>query len=173
MQDTVNEEELKCLYEASRVANIDPMRLKTVNPWTQQGKIAELMQVAVSETNPQLAARWRLEAGESVSLGAAAAKAGLLEMSKAQHQELMELDYDYRTGVEEAQARREADLLASMESKTEQLSEARRKRQEAAAKRARQPQGYDNTTGHNAEFLRRIGGIQNLKGSPSRLIPGR
>jgi len=111
--------------EAARVAKLDPSQLKVVNPFSQQGGVAKTMQSAVDKLNPAQAAKWRVEAGESLSLQAAAAQQGITEMTHAAHQELMTLDADYRAGHEESTARLEADALARMESEAAKLAEAR------------------------------------------------
>ncbi len=100
----MTENELKVLLDAVSLAKIDPAGLKPVNPFTQQGPTAKSLQVAVQEINATQAARWRNEAGESISLAAAAAKAGLVEMSRTVHEELSWLDADYITGQQESAA---------------------------------------------------------------------
>lgn len=121
----MNQEEIQLLMEAARVAKLDPSQLKVVNPFSQQGGVAKTMQSAVDQLNPSQAAKWRLEAGESLSLQAAAAQQGITPMTNKTHQELMTLDADYRAGHEESTSRREADVLARMESDAAKLAEAR------------------------------------------------
>ena len=79
----------------------------------------------------------------SVWLAAAAAKAGLVEMSRTVHEELSQLDADYITGQQEAAARREADLLASLEKGANDLAAAREKQQQQFS----QQQAGNNTSG--------------------------
>ena len=124
------------------MAKIDPAGLKPVNPFTQQGPKAQSLQVAVQEINASQAARWRVEAGESVSLAAAAAQAGLTEMSASRtvHEELSQLSADYITGQAEAAARREADLLQSFEKSANDLAAAREKQQQSFARSAEKRQ---------------------------------
>ena len=163
----LNEEQLKALLVAAQTLGINPNELKPSNPWEFQGPRAESIQAAVAQQNPAIAAKWRLEAGQSVSLGAAAARAGIGVMTNAQHQELLELDPDYAAGAQEAQSRREAEILASMEEGASKLAEARQKQQVA----------FKNTTGiaqtgeHNQAFLKRIGGQQGLN-MPARRLTG-
>ena len=129
------------------------------------------MQIAVQEINASQAARWRVEAGDSVSLAAAAAKAGLTEMNRTVHEELNQLDADYITGQQEAAARREADLLASLEKGAADLAEAREKQQRSFAQQA----GNNSGGGHVREFYRRMG-VQNaaqLKNIPARRLLGK
>lgn len=150
----MNEEQLKCLLDSAALAKIKPSTLKPVNPFTQTGEKAQAMQMAVQTLFPQMAAQWRTEAGESISLEAAAAKAGLREITNNIHQELSNLDADYIAGAEEAAARREADLLASLEKGAAELAETREKQQRQFSQQA----GKNNSSGqYTRDFMRRLG----------------
>ena len=127
--------------------------------------------MAVSTLYPQMAARWRNEAGETISLAAAAAKAGLTEMNKSVHEELSQLDADYITGAAEAAARREAEMLAGLEKGASQLQELREKQ---AAHFQRQAGSNSSGGQHTRDFYRRLG-VQNaaqLKGMSTRRLTG-
>lgn len=169
----MNEAELKCLLDAASLAQIDPTGLKPINPYTQTGERAQAMQMAVVEVNPAQAARWRLEAGESVSLASAAAKAGLSPMTADAEKELSELDADFITGQQEAKARREAELLDQMEKRAEELAATREKQQASFARSA--GQGGSASGQHNRDFLQRLG-VQNasqLNNIPARRVLGK
>ena len=162
----MNEGELKVLLDAAQLARIPADGLKPVNPFSQNGNRASAMQMAVEEINPAQAARWRVEAGNSVSLAAAAAKAGLTEMNHTIHNELQQLDADYITGQQEASARREAELLASLEKGADDLAAAREKTQQSFARSA----GKNDISGQaNQQFLRQLG----VKPSQLNNIPAR
>ncbi len=88
----MGEEELKVLLDAAAACRLDPSSLKAQNPFTMKGDVATALQIAVQTNSPQMAAKWRVDAGENASLEAAVVKAGLREMSKSVHQELMEID---------------------------------------------------------------------------------
>ena len=172
MQDTVSEDELKILLDSAALAKADPSKLKPLNPFTQTGPTAQSLQMAVSTLHPAMAAKWRNEAGQTVSLAAAAAKAGLTEMNKSVHEELSQLDADYITGAAEAAARREAEMLAGLEKGASQLQELREK-QTAHFQR----QAGSNSSGgqHTRDFYRRLG-VQNaaqLKNMPTRRLTGK
>ncbi len=145
--------ELKVLLEAASMLKISASDLKPVNPFTQQGGRAELIQTAVASINPSQAARWRQEAGESASLEAAAVRAGLKEMSQAVHQELMQIDPDFITGQEEAKAAWEAKMLHDLEKGAERLAENRDKQQAAFQRQA----GSNKAGGqYTREFTQRM-----------------
>lgn len=166
----MTEQELKVLLDAAQLAKIPAADLKPVNPFTQNGARAKTMQMAVQTVSPQMAAKFRFEAGDVVSLAAAAAKAGITEMNQAVHQELNELDADYITGQQEASSRREAELLASMEKGAADLASARERQQQVFAR-----QSTAGTGQHNRDFLRRMG-VQNaaqLNNIPARRVVGK
>lgn len=167
----MTENEINLLLRAAQYAKLNPSELKAVNPFTQQGNTAKTMQLAVDALDPVQAAKWRVESGQSASLEATAARAGLLEMNQRTHAELMELDGDYRTGVEESKSRREAELLAAMDAEASRLAEAREKKQA----QFRHSAGNSNTGEHTRDFYRRLG-IQNaaqLKNMPTRRLTGK
>ena len=165
----MKEEQVKALLSAAQSLGISPNEMKPDNPWRFKGPRAEAIQAMVAQQNPKLAAEWRVEAGESLSLGAIAARDGLAVMTQAQHQELLSLDPDYAAGASEAQARREADLLASLEKGAADLAAAREKQQTNFSRSA-----GSNTAGgaYTKDFLRRIGGPQGLNRRASNLSGG-
>ena len=117
----MKEHEIKVLLEAAQALKKDPSTLKAENPFLMKGAVAEALQMAVESINPQQAAEWRRSAGVGGTLESVAAQAGVIPMTASAHQELMESDPDYATGVREARARREADLLAEMDRKADEL----------------------------------------------------
>ena len=165
----MSEKEIKVLLEAAQVARMDPSNLKPLNPFSQNGTTAQTLQMAVQQVDPILAARWRNEAGESISLASAAAKAGLRPMTQSTHNELSSLDADYLAGQQEAAARREAQLLAGMEEATAELAAKREKQTQEFARQAGK-----NTAGgqFNREFVQRWGGAEQLSRTPARKLLG-
>ena len=162
----MDDKQLQLLLTAAQQLKIDPNTLQVKNPFLLQGDTAVSMQTAISEIDPAQAARWRIEAGQSLSLGAAAAKAGLTPMTKETFDNLSQMDPDFLVGVEESRARREAEMLKSLEEGASQMAAKREAQQDAF----RRQSGSASTGQHNAAFLRRIGGPQNLKQSARRLI---
>ena len=163
----MDDKQLQLLLTAAQQLKIDPNTLQVKNPFLLQGDTAVSMQTAISEIDPAQAARWRIEAGQSLSLGAAAAKAGLTPMTKETFDNLSQMDPDFLVGVEESRARKEAELLKGMEEASAQMA-AKREAQQAAFQR----QSGSSFTGgqHNAAFLRQIGGQAGLKQPARRLI---
>ena len=166
----MDESQLKVLLDAAKLARIPASELKPINPFSQQGERAKAMQIAVQEINACQAARWRVEAGDSVSLAAAAAKAGLTEMNRTVHEELNQLDADYITGQQESAARREADLLASLEQGASELAAAREKQQ---AQFKRESDSKKAGGEYNRQFIQRFGNAQQQQHTPARRLMGK
>lgn len=126
--------------------------------------------MSVQQNFPQMAAQWRVEAGESVSLAAAAAKAGISQMTPDVQKELLALDKDFIAGQEEAAARREADLLAQMEQGAADL----------AAKREKQSQAHQRMAGtgtaggdYTRQWVQRWGDRNQQARTPARRVLGK
>jgi len=113
--------EIKVLLQAAQALKKDPSTLKAENPYLMKGGVAEAIRMAVESINPQQAAEWRKSAGVGGTLESVAVQAGVIPMTASAHQELMESDPDYATGVREAQARREAELLVEMDAAADKL----------------------------------------------------
>ena len=163
----MNEEQLKALLTAAQTLGINPNDLKAENPWKFDGARAESIQAAIAQQNPGLAAKWRQESGQKLSLGAIAARDGITTMTNAQHEELLSLDADYATGAQEAQSRLEASLLDKYSQAAEELAAAREKQRQSFA----QSSGSTSTGSFNNDFLKRIGGQQGLN-MPARRLTG-
>jgi hypothetical protein len=80
--------DLPLLMRAAKAARLDPSRLQPINPWAKEGPVAVSLQAAVSKLDPAAAERLQNDAGVRLSLGAAAALAGLTEWTAELVQEL-------------------------------------------------------------------------------------
>ena len=60
--------EIQFLANACAAAGIDASKITPANPFEKSGKVAELLQVAVAELNPAMAAKWRVAAGSGLSV---------------------------------------------------------------------------------------------------------
>lgn len=120
----MTDNELKVLLEAAQSLKLNPAELKAVNPFTMQGKVAQSLQMAVQALNPLQAAKWSEQAGQGVSLEAAAVLAGIAPMTKAAHQNLMQISPEYVEQHEAARAKFEADQLAMMTRKADEMAKA-------------------------------------------------
>jgi hypothetical protein len=68
--------EIKILHEACMAAGVNPSQISAENPFKKTGKTAEVIQMSVAGLDPVQAARWRKEAGHTISLETAAMLAG-------------------------------------------------------------------------------------------------
>jgi hypothetical protein len=121
----MTENELKVLLEAAQSLKLNPAELKARNPFTMEGKVAESLQLAVQALDPMQAAQWAQEAGRGASLEAAAALAGVIPMSQAAHQNLMETSPEYVEQHKAAQEKAEAELLAKWDAEAKAMANAR------------------------------------------------
>lgn len=149
----MEQEELKVLLDAASLARIPATDLKPVNPWSQTGPRAETMRMAVSQLHPAQAARWRIAAGETISLASAAAKLGLAEMDAGTQKELAELDPDFVVKQQQDKESWEAKMLDQMTEEAGKLGEAREKQTQAFARQA----GNSSNGSHTRDFYRRLG----------------
>ena len=121
----MNNEQLQLLLDAAQKLQLDPSQLKVANPWTLNGSTAESIQNAVSDLNPQQAAIWRKEAGESLSLAGAAFEAGLAPLTASAHDELMELSPNYQAEYKQRRRAEEEQMMRNLHHGAEKLKEKR------------------------------------------------
>ena len=74
-----DKQEIKALVEVAKLCKLDPTSLKPFNPFTQKGPKAEIMQIGAAQLHPEIAAKWRQDAGLTINLATAAAEAGIIE----------------------------------------------------------------------------------------------
>ncbi len=128
MSEQLSPKELDLLLRAVKMAGADPNdpKIQPKNPHTLKGPLAEKIQQAAAVLNPELNGEWMRAVGQSaVSLGATAAKAGVIGMSKEYHQQLMDVDVEYRADFQKKQAAADAEALAVMERATADLERQR------------------------------------------------
>ena len=94
MPEALNQDQIALLWQAAQTQLLSPeqrLSLSLANPYTQQGRVAEILQAEVARLDAAQARAWAQEAGASVSLAAAAAAQGLAPMTPALQQELARL----------------------------------------------------------------------------------
>lgn len=67
----MSDREIKVLYDAARMAGEDPSKISLMNPFSKNGKKAEMIQIACAEVDPEQAAIWRVQEGRGISVGTA------------------------------------------------------------------------------------------------------
>lgn len=91
----MDDRQIQLLLNAASRAGLGPDQMQSLqvrNPFTMQGMTAERLQVAVGEIDPAQARAWRDEAGVTMSLQAAAAQRGLVEMTPQLQAEITRLN---------------------------------------------------------------------------------
>ena len=127
--------EIEVLLQAAKRLNINPSELKALNPWTQKGPRAEAMQMAVLEVNPAMAAKWRSESGDEISLKTVAYEHGLVEGDQQIFDDLRAHSPAFVAQEQQRKTEWEEKMLKEMEDKAMELAASRGVDTEAAAQK--------------------------------------
>jgi hypothetical protein len=106
-------EQIKSLWAAANQAGLTAEQinnLQPINPYTQTGAVARMMQSAIARVDPAVAQQFLAEAGTTMSLKAQAAQLGLTERTPAIDAEIAA--FTPRT-PEQAKAERIEELIAA------------------------------------------------------------
>ena len=109
----MNPTQVNLLFQASQTPELTDaqrQKLTLLNPWTQSGPVAMVMQRRVAEIDPVQAKQWIQDAGATLSLTTAAASLGITEMTMAASEELSRMapktDEELRQeGIEDVMSR--------------------------------------------------------------------
>ena len=115
---------LKAIVAAGAAIGMQAHQIKAENVYEHQGPKADELRMSLEALSPQIAAGLKGDA-VGLSAGAVLARAGELEMTPALRTELMSGDISYRAEQESAQAKAEADLLASWDKAANEKQAAR------------------------------------------------
>ena len=120
-----DKEDIELLMRAAAYAKIPADQLKPEQPWKFEGKTAELLQMATEALDPVKAAKWRFEAGGSISLATQTAELGLQAHTKATKEEM--LKHDPRAVIQEQAVKEQwvKDQLADMEEQVNKIQTAK------------------------------------------------
>ena len=118
----MNKQEIEILSQACRMAGIDSRKISPENPFSKSGKVAELLQAAVGELAPAQAAKWRIDAGGSLSVATLAEMQAGGELSEAAMADLWQHDAAFVADRQKESQQQEQSLLQKME---QQADEAR------------------------------------------------
>lgn len=118
----LSDKHLPAVINAARSAGIPLGELKPVNPFTQQGKRATLLQASLEAVDPVACAQLRGEAGLGSTLETAAVRAGLIEMTPTAHAALMASDGDYAQEQRDAAIQRELDQLEAWDRQAKEMA---------------------------------------------------
>ena len=118
----MQKDEIQVLLQAAQRLNINPSELKALNPWTQKGPRAEAMQMAVLEVNPAMAAKWRSESGDEMSLKTVAYEHGLVDGDSQVFADLRAHSPAFVAQEEQKKEEWIQKQLADMDAKAKELS---------------------------------------------------
>ena len=114
-------QEIQILSQACRMAGIDAGTITPENPFSKSGKVAGLIQAAVSEIAPEQAARWRVDAGGSLSVATLAEMQSGEPLSEAAMNDLWNHDPAFVVDRQKEQQQQEQAVIQQMEKRTAEL----------------------------------------------------
>ena len=115
----------------------DPKTISPENPFSKSGKVAQMLQVAVAEIDPEQSARWRVDAGGGLSVATLSEMQSGEQLSQAAMQDLWQHDPAFVVDVQRQQQTSEERMLKSLEEgamATRLRNKTREMGSEAAAK---------------------------------------
>ena len=118
----MTKQEIEVLKNACQMAGIDAKTIRPEKPFKKKGKVAGLLQVAVSEISPAQAAKWRVDAGGSLSVATLSEMHSGGELSQAAQQDLWHHDASY---VVDRQKEDERDYQSKIQHMEKESAEAR------------------------------------------------
>lgn len=117
--------EIKVLHQACLAAGVDATKIQPDNPFSKSGGVAQMLQAAVSEIDPAQAARWRVDAGQGLSVATMAEMQGGGESSQAAMQDLWNHDFAFVADKLKEKQQIEENLLAKFEAESDRMRRAR------------------------------------------------
>ena len=87
--------EIQVLHQACKAAGVDATKISATNPFKKSGLTASLLQAAVSEFAPEQAAKWRIDAGQGLSVATMAEIQSGGELSQSAMQDRSNHDPDF------------------------------------------------------------------------------
>ena len=117
--------EIQILHQACVAAGVDATKISPANPFLKSGGTAAMLQAAVASIDPAQAAKWRVSAGQGLSLATMAEMQGGGELSAAAMQDLWNHDSAFVADTIKQKQQAEQDLLAKMESESDRMRRAR------------------------------------------------
>lgn len=117
----MTKKEIELLANACRMAGIDATKISPSNPFEKSGGTAGMLQAAVSELDPEQAAKWRVAAGGSLSLATMAELQSGEPLSEAAQRDLYDHDPAFVVDLQRQQQDAEQQALQALEEQTAAL----------------------------------------------------
>jgi len=152
-------EEIKILNDCCRIAGVDASKIRAENPMSKKGSTASLLQAAAAEFHPVQAAKWRVEAGGSLSVATLTEVHAGGELSDAAKSDMWLHDPDFVVNRQREQSSAVEKQLAWLDAQADKMRRARDgdeavNRQNAQAQAA--AEARVKSAKETAEFQRRI-----------------
>ena len=111
----MNKREIDLLNRACQMTGIDSKTISPENPFSKSGKVAQMLQVAVAEIDPEQSARWRVDAGGGLSVATWSEMQSGEQLSQAAMQDLWQHDPAFVVDVQRQQQTSEERMLKSLD----------------------------------------------------------
>ena len=118
-------EEIRILNDCCRIAGVDASKIKPENPMSKKGSTASLLQAAAAEFHPAQAAKWRLDAGGSLSVATLTEVHAGGELSDAAMSDLWLHDPEFVVNRQREQSMTVEKQLAWLDAETDKSRRAR------------------------------------------------
>lgn len=113
-------QELNIFIDCCKRVGKDPHDLQDENPFTKKGGVAQMIQAAASQFHPEQAARWRNQAGMSISAGTKAELRSGAPLSQKAMADLWEHDPQFVVESQRHQQQQDEQALAQWERAAEE-----------------------------------------------------
>ena len=117
--------QIQLLNQACKMAGINSSKISPTNPFEKSGSTSGMLQAAIAELDPAQAARWRVDAGGSLSVATIAELQSGEDLSAAAQQDLWNHDPEF---VAEFQQQQEKSLDAQLKALEDGAAEKREQR---------------------------------------------
>ena len=113
--------QIELLVQACRMAGIDATKISPENPFEKSGGTAGMLQAAVSELDPEQAAKWRVDAGQSLSVATLAELQSGADLSAAAQADLYAHDHRFVAELTKHRADQEAAQMQELEKQAAEM----------------------------------------------------
>ena len=117
----MNKREIDLLNRACQMTGTDPNTISPENPFSKSGKVAQMLQVACAEIDPEQSARWRVDAGGGLSVATLSEMQSGEQLSQAAMQDLWNHDPAFVVDLQRQHQDADQQALKALEEKTAEL----------------------------------------------------
>ena len=118
-------QEIDILNRACIAAGIDSSKIQPANPFEKSGGTAAMLQAAVASIDPAQAAKWRVSAGQGLSVATMAEMQSGQQLSESAMQDLWDHDSAFVVDTIKQRQQAEEQTLAMFEAESDRMRRAR------------------------------------------------